>query len=244
MDAAELFFDGDPGTGNGIALPISGNGTVYDTTVTLPPLDRGIHTLHVRNRSGSVWTSPLSQVVRVRSSFPGDSVVIAQAEIFFGSDPGAGNGCQLAADDGAFDQRQEDAHRFVSASFFSLGQHLVYGRVRDTSGEWSALPQDTFSVIEPHIFAVAEVDTIGTQVRVFWSKYPAATEYHLHYDSVSTGTFTQYYTVTAPDTSVLLETAPRRFFRVVAIQPDADGPCPPAAASALSQQTNSQFTRP
>ncbi len=244
VDAAELFFDGDPGLGNGIALPVSGNGTVYDTSLPLPPLGLGPHTVYVRNRSGNTWAGPISKMVRVRPSLPGDSNLIAQAEIFFGSDPGPGNGCQLTADDGTFDQWQEDAHRFVSAADFSLGQHIVYGRVRDASGEWSALPQDTFSVIEPHEYVLARVDTVGPRVRVFWSRYPAATEYHLHYDSVSTGAYSQYYTVAAPDTSILLETAARRFFRVLAVQPDADEPCPVVTSSTRSEQEHFQLTQP
>ncbi len=243
VDEAELYFDSDPGMGNGIALPVSGNGTIYDTSILLPPLGLGPHTVYVRNRVGNTWADQIGKLVRVRPSLPGDSNMITQAEIFFGSDPGPGNGCQLTADDSNINPWQTDAQRFVSATDFSLGQHLVYGRMRDALGQWTALLQDTFSVIDPHASILANVDTVGTRVRVFWSKYPAATEYHLHYDSVSTGDFVQYYTIAASDTSILLAAAPRMFFYVLAVQPEADEPCPPVG-SVQSQPSGSEFIRP
>jgi hypothetical protein len=45
---------------------------------------------------------------------------------------------------------------------------------------------------------------MASNVRLTWTSFPGATAYHVHYDSLVTGTFAQYVSVTAPDTSVSL----------------------------------------
>jgi hypothetical protein len=67
-----------------------------------------------------------------------------------------------------------------------------------------------------------KADTIGDSVRLTWANI-GATEYYVHYDSSATGPFTSFYTVSAPETSLVVATTPaagRRFYYVTGYWPE------------------------
>lgn len=66
----------------------------------------------------------------------------------------------------------------------------------------------------------ASPEDIGQNLRLRWRAIAGATEYRVYYDTVANGSFTNYWTIAAPDTSLSLEiTEPRMFFRLRAVAP-------------------------
>ncbi|MFH0887219.1 MAG: carboxypeptidase regulatory-like domain-containing protein, partial [bacterium] len=63
---------------------------------------------------------------------------ISEAEYFIDQDPGVGNALPLLPLDGSFDQPQEDAFMDgIDISHLSLGNHVVYVRMKNNQGVWS-----------------------------------------------------------------------------------------------------------
>jgi hypothetical protein len=226
---AEYYFDSDPGYGAGMPLPVSPDSDVVAVDdISLNGLQRGFHTLFVRfeDNHGN-WSLPIRRSFSVFPERLGPNHIVG-GEVFFDTDPGIGLGCLLAATDGAFDSSDEDMLRLVLPSNLTLGQHYAYVRTRDALGFWSPVRAAGFSVAEPielHLVA-ASADSNSGHARLMWTKFLEAIEYHVHYDSVVNGQFGDYITVSAPDTSLTLVTPPqnyvKRFYRVVAIMPDAE----------------------
>ncbi len=233
IDGAEAYFDTDPGEGNGIPVDVATglDVTVYDTTVSVLAAGEGFHNLYLRFRGGGVWSFPKYRSLRIGPWVDGGIARIAGGEFFIDTDPGAGNGCPFIAEDGAFDEREETMRRYLMGSDLGLGQHVVYGRIRDAGGRWHNVVRDTIQIIESHLVSTARRDTLGPHVRLMWSTFPTALEYRVHYDATPTGSFTSYFTVAPPDTFV--EFPPdslRRFYRVVAVQVEPE-PCEARSSS-------------
>ncbi|MCB9357854.1 MAG: hypothetical protein H6508_07930 [Calditrichaeota bacterium] len=225
IDGAEAFFDSDPGEGNGVPVNV-GYGTdvaAYDSTVEVAAAGTGFHTVYLRFRGGGVWTFPTENTLRIGPAVDGGEDRIVGGEFFVDVDPGLGNGCPLLPEDGMFDDPDELMRRYISADF-SLGQHVIGVRARDAASVWTETSYDTVQVVEAHL-ACSVVETPDKKVRLVWTKFPEAIEYHVHFDSLTTGTFTNYLTVEAPDT--LLDLTPANallLYRVSALQ-IAPEPC-------------------
>ncbi len=221
----ELFFDNDPGQGGGIPLSVAqGTDVTVDTSISSVGLTRGFHKLKVRYRTSGAWSSPIQRSFSVIPENLGPNYITG-GEMFLDTDPGIGHGCMLTASDGAFDESDEDMSRLALASNLALGQHYAYARTQDAHGFWSPVRRAGFSVIEAHLVAT-NADSNSGNVRLTWTKYLEALEYHVHYDSVVTGQFTDYIMVNAPDTSLALvpsqQNYVKRFYRVFAVLPDAE----------------------
>jgi hypothetical protein len=185
----------------------------------------GFHRLYLRYLTlNGLWSAAEGRSLYVTPAVTGDSLFIAGGEIFIDSLGDYGDGAAMEADDGSFDENEEDMHKYKPVSSLELGQHYVYARVRDNRGLWSNPVRDSFTVAVPKemLLVVSPEDSTGAHVRLAWTSFPAATEYHVHYDSIVTGAFSSFITVLAPDTMALLETpagAGKRFFQVIAILP-------------------------
>lgn len=239
IDGAEAYFDTDPGEGNGIPVDVivGADVTAYDSTVSVLSAGPGFHNLYLRFRGGGVWSFPKYQSMRIGHEVTGGENHITGGEFFIDSDPGPGNGCPLIAEDGLFEEREEAMRRYVAADL-NLGQHVIGVRVKDAGDRWYGALMDTIQIIESHLVATTLTDISSTDVQLIWNSFPSALHYHVHYDSLSTGTFTNYVTVLPPDTmlSISPELA-KHFYHVVAIQ-IAPEPCDERAT--LLENTENQ----
>lgn len=90
----EYFCDEDPGPG--LATPIdaavTGNGGIVDVELLAADLAPGVHTLGFRARSAGIWSQTVTATVYVPRE---GSTLIAQAEYFWGADPGLGAGTPI-----------------------------------------------------------------------------------------------------------------------------------------------------
>jgi len=227
IDGAEAYYDTDPGEGNGIPVDIASGADViaYDSTVGVAAGSRGFHNLYLRFRGGGVWSFPIYRSMRIGPEVSDGVNRITGGEFFIDTDPGIGNGCAMFAEDGAFDDGDEAMRRYVEADL-SLGQHVAGVRVRDAGDRWYGPLTDTVNVIQAHLVATTTMYEGVTPYAVLtWDRYPEALTYRVHYDSLETGAFTNFISVSPPDTSLLIEPAAfKRMYKVVALQ-IAPEPC-------------------
>jgi hypothetical protein len=130
LNLVEYYFDNEPTEGEGITVAVSGNTIDQGFDVSVEGLSNGTHVLFVRTRdSGGAWSVPAHQVIQVSGS---TYEPIVEAEYFWNSDPGLGQGTSIPLDafvvDEAFD---------LSAAGLNNGVHLLYVRVKDANGLWS-----------------------------------------------------------------------------------------------------------
>lgn len=139
VDTVELFWDSDPGYGNGHiidnftpATEISLNELISSDTLEL-----GFHTLYFRIKGqGGAWSIPEQRLVFVDQSGAMDSV--ANVEFFIDSDPGYGNGAQI----GTFDPNTAISFSdVINTDTLSLGFHTLYLRPQTIGGAWGMLEQ-------------------------------------------------------------------------------------------------------
>lgn len=139
---AEYFWDTDPGEGNGSAL-LAFDGA-YDaaleqvvmSTAALPA--PGTHTLHLRARDAQgTWGPVFGVVVEVApgaASFP--EIRVARAEYWFDTDPGAGLGTPMFAQDGDFGSAVEGITGSVIPVPVDEGVHVLWLRAGDPQDGW------------------------------------------------------------------------------------------------------------
>ncbi|MBM3324245.1 MAG: hypothetical protein FJY66_01105 [Calditrichaeota bacterium] len=226
LTEAEFFLDDDPGVGNGEPIDFAdGQEFVLFNDASMPPTSPGLHRFYLRCRTtNGHWSESKPVLLRVKSESPSGTEFTAAAETYFDTDPGVGNGIAMYAEDGSFDELEETAYRNVRADTLTLGQHIVYARIRSATGTWSFIVRDTVTIGGPETYRLVSyrADTLGGTVRLTWVNI-GATEYRVHYDSTATGSFTSFYSVSAPDTSVVLPTtigAGRRFYYVAGYWPE------------------------
>jgi hypothetical protein len=240
IDGAEVYFDTDPGEGNGSPVPVDVPGldvAAYETALPVDAPGTGFHTAHMRFRGGGVWSFTKSSTMRINDAITGDVNEIVAGEFFVDADPGEGNGCPLFAADGDFDSPEELVQRYVPGESLGAGQHVVFVRVQDASGKWTGAQPDTVTISESFVTIIPEALVNDADVRVSWSKYPEAAEYRVHYDDSADGPFSNFVSVAPPDTSVVIETEEGvEFFKVVVVEPAAQ-PCPEEAPAALTKKS-------
>ncbi|MCB1061253.1 MAG: hypothetical protein KDB65_13610 [Calditrichaeota bacterium] len=127
FEAAEVFFDTDPGEGNGSSVAIAANGTIDLTNFVVPNIGSGFHDVNIRAYSGGTWSAPARRTIRLGSA------LIDGAEVYFDSDPGEGNGIPVDVGYGT-DVAAYDSTVDVSAA--GVGAHTMYLRFRG-GGVWS-----------------------------------------------------------------------------------------------------------
>jgi PKD repeat protein len=133
INRAEYFFDTDPGIGNGTQLSFTASDNVEITKdITIPEsLKGGIHVLfaRVQNDQG-VWSMPESYLLSVQNGF----TKLISAEYFFDTDPGLGKGTKISF-------TPSDNINITQAisipDSLKGGLHVLFARVKNTSGTWS-----------------------------------------------------------------------------------------------------------
>jgi len=143
----EYFIGADPGQGNGTILSVSS--TANSTSADTPPvsisnnLPPGTHNVGVRVKdSAGRWSNPLVRRVTIQPanySYPVASPAAAQklvaAEIFIGTDPGAGQGLAVGLVEEGFVASANSTSPLNSGA--APGTYSVGLRFRDQAGRWS-----------------------------------------------------------------------------------------------------------
>lgn len=149
--AAEYFFDTDPGTGNGINIPVAPGTDLNNITATINTagLALGTHRLYLRTRSqeGS-WSITQVKELVVDADFgypaaPPAPLNVVAAEYFIDTDPGAGQGTAIAITP-ALDLNNIATN--VTTSGLPLGTHRLYLRTKSQEGRWSITQFSEFIV--------------------------------------------------------------------------------------------------
>ncbi|HRD53151.1 MAG TPA: hypothetical protein PKY96_10950 [Flavobacteriales bacterium] len=143
VDNAEYFWDTDPGAGN--ATPMSALDGAYNDAVeaifletsTLPSL--GAHTLGIRVKDQqNIWGPTFTTVVLIEPPVvTAPDIAVTQAEFFWDTDPGEGNGTPMIAFDGSFNDALE-AISLETNAMPSEGVHVLHVRAKDVNSAWSA----------------------------------------------------------------------------------------------------------
>ena len=142
ITAAEYFIDMDPGTGQGINIPITPATDLSNVTTAINTngLSTGTHRLYLRTRSNEGhWsiTQVKEFIVNFDPSYPITPAApqnIIAAEYFIDTDPGAGSGNALPVTAG-LDVNNVSAS--INTSGLSVGTHRLYLRAKGTEGYWS-----------------------------------------------------------------------------------------------------------
>ncbi len=152
INKVEYFYDLDPGYGNGVNVPVTPgvnlSGLVINTDVTA--LANGVHTLYIRSRDSlGLWSMTNSfNFAKVQTPFGNTNITtsITQAEYYYNTDPGFGNGTSIPSLTGA----NNLTNVTFNASVASLpnGVHTLYIRTKDSLGKWSMTNSFTFAKVQ------------------------------------------------------------------------------------------------
>ncbi|MEY3399246.1 MAG: hypothetical protein RL220_1840, partial [Bacteroidota bacterium] len=148
---AEYFFDEDPGTGNGISIPVpEGNSISAFADVSTTGMTPGYHRLCVRTRDVyGVWgitrTIPvyLSDPNDTNTNTPGEDLV--RGEYFFDqADPGPGQGIPLTAFASGNSVNLTDVS--IDLNGLTSGFHSLSVRFMDAAGRWGMTRTSPFFI--------------------------------------------------------------------------------------------------
>ena len=141
---AEYFFDTDPGVGNGTAVTI----TTPADTVTLQAnanttgLSVGPHYFCMRTKNvKGIWSLQQSRMFYVNPVPPSPNQPVVQAEYFYDTDPGQGNGTAVTIPQG-----DTVTSTFNLTNPFASGSHYFVFRTKDNDGTWSLQMSKQFNV--------------------------------------------------------------------------------------------------
>ncbi len=146
IDAAEYYFDEDPGIGAGTEITFTSNDTItFNELIDTAPLSLGFHVLYVRvkNQAGN-WGLPQSTLVFVDPSGADVAKIVDAAEYYIDHDPGYGlaNPITVAAPASMVDLAQS-----ISTDALSHGFHQLFIRVF-AEGSWG-LPESRMIYVDP-----------------------------------------------------------------------------------------------
>ncbi|MDC6366659.1 MULTISPECIES: T9SS type A sorting domain-containing protein [Flavobacteriaceae] len=145
INAAEYFFDSDPGVGNGTSLALNSNSGTLEQSFVIPTtsLSNGFHGFYIRTRNTDGNWSLYDQKVIFVDDFALLDEPITAAEYFYDTDPGVGNGTSFDVPDNSGVLSQSFA---LSTTDLTDGQHTVHVRVQLESGSWSLYDSAQFTV--------------------------------------------------------------------------------------------------
>ena len=132
---AEYFFDSDPGFGNATNISITPAANLSDVTInaSTSSLPQGLHILFMRSKdSTGNWSITNSKTFYKGAN---NSIVnITNAEYFYDTDPGFGNGTAISITNSV-----NVIDKTFNVGIGSLGQgfHMLFVRSKDANGRWS-----------------------------------------------------------------------------------------------------------
>lgn len=148
ITSAEYFFDADPGVGNGTPVTIT---TPADTvTLQFNPsvtgLSAGPHYFCFRTKdSQGDWSLQMARLFYVNPLPPPTNQQIVQAEYFFDTDPGVGNGTAISISTPADTVTLQSN---ISTTGLTAGPHFFCLRTKNAQGKWS-LQQSRLFYVNP-----------------------------------------------------------------------------------------------
>jgi hypothetical protein len=164
--AGEYFLDSDPGQGQGIPIDINGFLIDEDLNLSMAGVPNGVHKLYVRVMDDvGQWSH--ADEANIQIGTPGSNVFstsspLIEAEYYFDTDPGLGNGIALDFADAY--QVNQDFN--ITLPALTDGMHVMYVRVTNESGEWSEIAQDTLFIcdIQEPVITTSGTFCAGTNV--------------------------------------------------------------------------------
>jgi Secretion system C-terminal sorting domain len=176
----EYFWDTDPGNGNG--TPLFATDGAFDEAledlfrngIDVSALSLGAHSFNVRIKGQDAnWSNVFKQTIYLEGPLTTitRTIDVTQAEYFWDTDPGNGNGTPLFATDGSFDEALEDLFRNgIDVSALSLGAHSFHVRVKGQDANWSGVFKQTIYLEGPLTTITRTIDV--TQGEYFWDTDP------------------------------------------------------------------------
>ncbi|MCS3531285.1 T9SS type A sorting domain-containing protein [Chryseobacterium sp. JUb7] len=155
VSQAEYFWDTDPGTGNGIAVSAAdGNfNSAFEqltkTGITTP--GSGLHKFCIRIKDNTgVWGPVFTNIINVQQNPTSTIMAVSQAEYFWDTDPGTGNGTPVLAADGNFDSSFEQLTK-TGIALPTSGLHVFNVRIKDNAGVWGPVFKNVINVQTPPV---------------------------------------------------------------------------------------------
>ena len=157
---AEYFFDTDPGFGNGTSIALPGADSInFNTTISTSGLNTGYHQLYfrVKNNLGqwSHYEGRLFYIIENGLVFQ-EQPSLVQAEYFFDTDPGLGNGQSVSFS-------SSDSVNLLSnipTNGLAPGFHNLFVRVKNNNGKWSHYEGRMFYVVPPAELQVSQATLV------------------------------------------------------------------------------------
>lgn len=139
INRVEYYIDTDPGYGAGTAVSITPgqNLSGLSFNLNLAPLAEGVHIIGIRSRDANGAWGIDNKWLFLKAYNLGQKAsarYITQVEYYFDTDPGYGNGVQVAVLPGQ-DVGNKDI--FANISGMAAGAHTMGIRSKDSSGAWS-----------------------------------------------------------------------------------------------------------
>ena len=141
---AEYFYDVDPGIGNATSISLSGNtdSSDFSGSVSTVGLSLGTHQLCIRAKNASgEWSIYETRKIKILSN----GNALANAEYFYETDPGIGNGTALTTintgDSSSFSGN-------IPTTGLTPGKRLLFIRALNIEGSWSIYEQRKINIID------------------------------------------------------------------------------------------------
>ncbi|MGE8556635.1 MAG: T9SS type A sorting domain-containing protein [Chryseobacterium jejuense] len=153
LSQAEYFWDTDPGNGNGTPV-LAADGSFNSVFEQLIKTDivtpgNGLHKFSVRIKDNTgVWGPAFSNVIDVQQPITSNVISLSQAEYFWDTDPGEGNGTPVLAADGNFNSTYEQLTK-IGIALPSSGLHVFNIRIKDNTGAWGPAFKNVINVETP-----------------------------------------------------------------------------------------------
>ncbi|WCO01861.1 RHS repeat-associated core domain-containing protein [Psychroserpens ponticola] len=140
----EFFYDTDPGFGNANQLSFAQDDQVeLNFSLDISNLSPGIHSMYVRAKdefnNWSLYTKKNLFVISGNQATP----LIVEVEYFWDTDPGFGNGINLAISSST----TVDQNFTIPINNLSAGIHSLYVRSRDAYNRWSLYTKKNIFII-------------------------------------------------------------------------------------------------
>ncbi|PWI30435.1 hypothetical protein DI383_08290 [Flavobacteriaceae bacterium LYZ1037] len=141
---AEYYFNTDPGLGNGTNIDVADVASLDESfNISTASLPIGTHRMFLRvKNSDNTWSLYDHKTFRVSDAPITNSADIVEAEYYFNSDPGLGNGTHIDVSDVA----SLDENFSIPTSSLNIGTHRMFMRVKNSDNSWSMYDNKTFRV--------------------------------------------------------------------------------------------------
>ena len=177
--AAEYFIDVDPGPGNATSIPVTASDSIDVTfNADVTGFESGYHKMVFRVKDDvEGWSIGEVHIIFVNPLLspiipPLPPFTLTDAEYFFDSDPGPGNGIPLPFIAG----NVVDINRTINVSGLNPGNHLLGIRFKDLADLWSVTNWQTLAV----------TDTIGSPPYADFTFGPAIPGSPVNFTNTST----------------------------------------------------------